>query len=68
MSLFKDILIDAEECGIAGISENETFVFLKNKYPNIDFSNSDGIIYESYLEGRAEYLEDMKSIEVSYIK
>jgi hypothetical protein len=62
MSFFKNILIDAEDCGINGLNANEAYVFLKSKYSSVDFGGEDfnlnGVVFDSYLNGRAEFEED----------
>ena len=66
MSFVKKIIIDAEECGNNGLSANEAYVFLKDKYSFVDFSGEDfnpsGTIFDSYLNGRANYIGDLASL------
>lgn len=60
MSLFKNILIDAEDCGYAGMSSGDTYVFLKDKYSFVDFNGDDfrynGKVYDAWDTGRGAYM------------
>ena len=66
MSFFKNILIDAEDCGNNGLNANEAYVFLKDKYSFVDFSGEDfspnGKVFDSFLNGRANYIGDLSTL------
>ena len=63
MAFFKSIMIDAENCGFAGMASNNTYTFLKDKYSWADFDGEDfrynGPIYLAWEAGYIEYLAEV---------
>ena len=59
MSFFKNLLIEAEDCGFAGVSANETYVHLKDKYSWAAFDGEDfrldGPVYLAWEKGHHAY-------------
>ena len=62
-AFFKNICDEAYELGAKGLSSEETFKVLHEKYPNINLGDETDACFESWDDGNVEFR--MKELEIS---